>query len=108
MTKRKRTRKSGYCKVSKQNITKRDLDLISNSSDVNDAKAKAFMVLLKMHPDNTDHGINLNKYGHLHMSITEALTKQDIIMIMYNVYLAGEGLATIGSSYQKGFNSERR
>lgn len=87
----------------KHNFTREDLIPIERAKTLEEAQQMAMIVLDKMHPSISDHGIKPEKWFYLSRQINESRRKNNVLEIMFNILLAGEGLASVTSRYQAKF-----
>jgi hypothetical protein len=86
-----------------QNILRDDITKIEIAKDHPSAVAEAMELLNKMHPSVSKHGIKIDKFSYLQEQIVNSRNKNQVIQIMFNLFLSGEKLSVIGSNYQRKF-----
>ena len=82
------------------NITREDLVPVETAKTLEEAQAAGLAILDKMGP-GCEHGMKANKYAFMQQRIKESRRKDNVISIMYNMFLSGEGLSVVGSNYQR-------
>ena len=85
----------------KVNFTAEDLKRI----ELADTKELAQQILDAIIDRSVDgeHPIQPEKVRALHLQVSRARNKNEVVAIGYNMFLSGEGLSTIGSRYQSRF-----
>lgn len=82
-------------------ISEKELKTVDRAKSLEEAQIAATAILGKMNNKSTP--MKPEKVSYLTRNIQNARTKVDVMMIVYNMFLAGEGLSSTGSHYQKKF-----
>lgn len=80
-------------------ISEKELKTVDRAKSLQEAQIAATAILGKMNHKATP--MKPEKVSYLTRSIQNARTKTDVSMIVYNMFLSGEGLASVSSVYQK-------
>lgn len=83
------------------NVSEKDLKTVDNAKTLQEAQIAATAILGKMNHKATP--MKPEKVSYLTRNIQNARSKVDVMMIVYNMFLSGEGLSSTGSHYQKRF-----
>lgn len=77
---------------------------IEKITDLVTIKTSAISILeAQVHREK--HALNPAKFSALVVSINKQRNVPGVIQVMYNVLLSGEGMAVVGSRYQKRFEA---
>lgn len=82
-------------------ISEQELKKVERARTDEEAKALALEFLTKMNDAKTP--MKPEKVSYLTRMITGARDKTQVLGIVFNAYLSGEGLAVVGSGYQRKF-----
>ena len=85
----------------KANFTQADLAKLTEAKDRE--HAQTLLRAIVEAAGQGEHPIKPEKVQQLFNNISHARSKNEVIAIGWNMLLAGEGLATMGSKYQKRF-----
>lgn len=82
-------------------VKNKDLKLVERAKTLGEAQTAAIALLAKM--NNKDTPMRPEKVSYLTRQINNSRDKTNVLMLMFNAFLSGEGLSVVGSSYQKRF-----
>jgi hypothetical protein len=82
-----------------QNFNQADVKKLESAADVDAAREMLNAIIEKA--TTGEHVIKAEKANYLRRQVEGARSKADVIAIAWNMLLAGEGLASVNSKYQK-------
>ena len=90
------------------NFTERDLKLVKDSKNLEQAQFRLFDILKHSQMGKSKSPIHPQKIAYLWYQTKEARTIEQVYKILLNMFLSGEGLGLHTGTYQKMMPSWRR